>query len=273
MRLRKLDPISLRASILLALAAVALPASAITWGEPDIEHPNVGAMMVGYGGPGVFQWCSGTLIHPQIFLTAGHCTVDVFDYGFSEVRVNFDPYAFNLATQRAVREVITHPNYHWGPTSNPYDVGILVLAEPVTDIAPAQLPTEGLLDELRAAGKLREGSDTAAFALVGYGDTITFPPPEFAFFGQREVAYSAYLRMLPSWLHMSQNQAKDDGGTCYGDSGGPAFWTEPDGSEIVVGVTSWGDIPCVASSFNYRIDTADSLDFIQDVIDSLESTP
>jgi len=129
------------------------------------------------------------------------------------------------------------------------------------------------IDELRAAGKLREGSNTAAFALVGYGDTITFPPPEFAFFGQREVAYSAYLGLLPSWLHMSQNQATDDGGTCYGDSGGPAFWTEPDGSEIVVGVTSWGDIPCVASSFNYRIDTADSLDFIQDVIDSLESAP
>jgi len=273
MLIRRLDAARVLASFVAVLAVAALPASAITWGEPDTDHPNVGAMMVGYGGPALFQWCSGTLIYPQIFLTAGHCTVDVFDYGFQEIRVNFGPSAFSPVIQRAVREIITHPSYHWGPTSNPYDVGILVLEEPVTGIAPARLPTEGLLDELRAAGKLREGSTTAAFALVGYGDTITFPPPEFAFFGQREVAYSAYLGLLPSWLHMSQNRAKDDGGTCYGDSGGPAFWTEPDGSEIVVGVTSWGDIPCVASSFNYRIDTADSLDFIHDVIDSLENAP
>jgi hypothetical protein len=194
-------------------------------------------------------------------------------YGFQEIRANFGPSAFNPLIQRTVREVIAHPSYNWGPTSNPHDVGILVLDEPVNDIAPALLPTEGFLDELRAAGELRDGPTTATFVLVGYGDTITFPPPEFEFFGQREVAYSQYLGLLPSWLHMLQNKATGDGGTCYGDSGGPALWTEPDGSQIVVGVTSWGDIPCVASSFNYRIDTADSLDFIQDVIDSLESAP
>jgi secreted trypsin-like serine protease len=260
-------------STLIALVLGAVPAAAITWGQPDTAHPNVGSIVLHFGGFESYQWCSGTLIHPRIFLTAGHCTVDLDQYLIQNVQVNFDQNAFNVATLKPVQEVITHPNYHWGPTSNPYDVGILVLADPVTDIAPANLPAENLLDALRAAGELRDGAAAAKFTLVGYGNWIRFPPPEFGFFGRRESSISEYRGLLHSWLHMSQNQATGDGGTCYGDSGGPAFWTGTDGREILVGVTSWGDIPCVASSFNYRIDTADSLDFIHDVIEWLEPTP
>ena len=65
-----------------------------------------------------------------------------------------------------------------------------------------------------------------------------------------------------SWLRMSQNQATGNGGTCYGDSGGPAFWTDTHGTEILVGITSWGDAMCVAAGFNHRVDIPDTLDFI-----------
>lgn len=57
----------------------------------------------------------------------------------------------------------------------------------------------------------------------------------------------------------------------YGDSGGPAFWTERDGNEILVGVMSWGDAVCVASSFNYRVDIPDNLDFLEEVFANLDS--
>ena len=69
---------------------------------------------------------------------------------------------------------------------------------------------------------------------------------------------------------MSQNQATDDGGTCYGDSGGPAFWMKPDGTEILVGVTSWGDASCVSSAFNYRVDIPDTLGFIDSIFSDLD---
>jgi secreted trypsin-like serine protease len=249
---------------------VVVPAAAITWGEADTEHTNVGAMVVDWPGYGPWQVCTGTLIHPRVFLTAGHCTDGWEGTGVETFWVNFDQDALNEATLLEVAEVITHPDYWWGPTSNPHDVGALVLAEPVEDIEPANLPELGFLDSLKKDGMLRQGSNGAKFTLVGYGGTLEWPPPQISYDDQRQFSISEFQALLKSWLRMSQNQATGDGGTCFGDSGGPAFWTEPDGTEILVGVTSWGDANCIASAFNYRVDTHDTLDFIAEVIARLD---
>jgi secreted trypsin-like serine protease len=256
--------------LLLVLTVGVLPAAAITWGEPDTEHTNVGAMVVDWPGYGPWQWCTGTLIHPRVFLTAGHCTADLDAYGIETVWVNFDEYAVNEKTLLDVEQVITHPDYYWGPTSDPHDVGVLILKKPVKKLKPANLPEEGFLDQLLAEGKLRQGSDEVKFTLVGYGGSLDWPPPDIYYEDYRQAAESEYQALLKAWLRMSQNQATGDGGTCFGDSGGPAFWTEPDGTEILVGITSWGDANCVATGFNYRVDIPETLDFINDVIASLE---
>ena len=136
----------------------------------------------------------------------------------------------------------------------------------MTDIQPAILPDERFLDDLSAAGMLNQGKTKAKFTLVGHGGTLDWPPPAIYYEDQRQYAVSEFRALLKAWLRMSQNQATDDGGTCYGDSGGPAFWTKPDGNEVLVGITSWGDAQCVSSGFNYRVDILDTLDFIADVI-------
>lgn len=259
--------LSVLVGLLLVLTVGVLPALAITWGEPDTEHTNVGAMMMVLPGWGNTPVCSGTLIHPRVFLTAGHCT-DGVDPG--EVWVNFNQDGTNLKGILDVAQVITHPDYWWGPTSNPHDVGVLILKKPVKKLKPANLPEEGFLDQLLAEGKLRQGSEGAKFTLVGYGATLDWPPPDIYYEDYRQYAVSEYQALLDVWLRMSQNQATGDEGTCYGDSGGPAFWTEPDGTEILVGVTSWGDAQCVASAFNYRVDIPATLDFIDDVIAGLD---
>jgi hypothetical protein len=114
--------------LVLILVMVAVPVGAITWGQPDTKHTNVGAMVVDWPGYGPWQVCSGTLINPRVFLTAGHCTDGWEGTGVETFWVNFDQDALNADTLLEVEEVITHPEYWWGPTSNPHDVGILILA-------------------------------------------------------------------------------------------------------------------------------------------------
>jgi len=266
-------------ALFFVLAVWVTPASAITGGEPDGEsHPNVGAIVVFHTDFGASPFCSGTLIDKQIFLTAGHCT-DYLEFLLEEYGIKvYVSFNSDNALEKGwleVEEVVTHPDFG-GPISNPHDVGVLILSNEVTDITPAQLPDEEFLDELRDEGKLRQGSAGAKFTVVGYGTTLEWPPPKIiAPDGVRRFAVSEYLNLREVWLHMSQNQApgKGDSGTCYGDSGGPAFWTEDDGTEIIVAITSWGDAQCVATGTNYRVDIPDSLSFIADVIDMITPSP
>jgi hypothetical protein len=55
----------------------------------------------------------------------------------------------------------------------------------------------------------------------------------------------------------------DDGGTCYGDSGGPHFLgageTE---TNVVVSLTVTGDAVCKATDKTYRVDTQAARDFL-----------
>lgn len=257
----------------LALAVWAAPALAITWGQPDTDnvYRNVGAFMINSPTYGWYPICTGTLVHERVFLTAGHCT-DYVEYllaigriGPGDVAVSFDYDPLTKGAKRLpVAQVITHPDYYWGPQSDPHDVGALVLERRVRNIAPAALPAPGFLNQLDDEGTLKG----ATFLVAGYGGTLSWPPPEITYEDKRQYAYSEFRALTAAWLRMSQQGATDDGGTCYGDSGGPAFWVGPDGSLVLVGITSWGDAQCVSSGFDYRVDTPQTLDFVYSVIGS-----
>ncbi len=53
-------------------------------------------------------------------------------------------------------------------------------------------------------------------------------------------------------------------------SGGPAFWVAEDGTEIIVGITSWGDAQCIVTGYEYRVDIPQTLDFIGGVLATLD---
>ena len=251
---------SILAMLVLILAVGALPSAAITWGEPDGEgHPNVGLLITDENGEPAWR-CTGTLIAPTVFLTAGHCVE-----GTDGARVWFDtdmrendeyPYGGETSTEGTA---ILHPEYGSGG-SDPHDVALVILDEAV-DIEPASLPGPGYLDQLKKERILRPGGPEAAkFVVVGYGNSLSWPPPDTSVFERiRQVAVSEYVALTKPWLHMSQNILKGDAGTCGGDSGGPAFWVDENDEEIVVAVTSWGDPNCVATGFNYRVDTPETL--------------
>ncbi|MFC1878783.1 trypsin-like serine protease [Chloroflexota bacterium] len=255
--------ISILIALIILLVVVVSPAAAITWGETDIEHSYVGAMVVDWPGYGPFQICSGTLIAPRVFITASHCTADLAADNIETVWVNFDPYALTLDTLLNVSEVITHPDYEWGG-SNPHDVALLILEEPVEGIQPATLPEAGFMETLLKAGELKHGADTAKLTVVGYGGSMTFPPPDIYYEDYRQIGQVSFKALLPVWIKTNQNVQLGNEGTCFGDSGGPIFHLDAQGNEVLVGVTSWGDAMCMANGFYYRLDTPESLLFIQD---------
>lgn len=265
--------------LVLLLAIWVSSATAISWGwlDEDNIYNNVGAYMVALDDGRVLPLCSGTLIHERVFLTAAHCTAYAEELTASgritAVYVSFDVDVREDAdpTLLPVAETHTHPAYDdFATASNPHDVGVLILAEPVTGIDPATLPAPGFLSTLKKSGVLRTKSQGAQFIVAGYGGVLAWPPPEITYEDQRRFAYSEYTALVPAQLHMDQNRLHDNGGTCFGDSGGPAFWENEDGSLVIVGITSWGDAQCVVTGFDYRVDIPDTLDFVNGLINGLD---
>jgi hypothetical protein len=255
---------------LVVLLAGALPATAITFGQPDVgENPNVGLIVIANdldgedGGPH-FGSCSGTLIAPTVLLTAGHCIGDRHWITFEEDDVlrgfgggDLVAYLDGASHFFATSEGVTHPDYaDYAGFPDTYDIGVIHLAEPVEDIAPAELPEARLLDGLR-------GKDKSGFTVVGYGMQGVVP----AFFGADLARHKGEVRLMQlrsryagghtATFTNNPGQGNGSGGVCFGDSGGPVLR-----GDTIVAVTAWGITPCIGVDFQFRVDTELALDFI-----------
>jgi hypothetical protein len=260
--------------LILVLAA---PALGITWGEPDGDgHPHVGAMLVNIGDddPDWRLICSGTLIAADVFLTAAHCT-EVAEANDWPVAVTFDA-EVDETSPILPGTAHTHPDFGFsgpGGTADAHDVAVIVLDDPAADtypgIEPASLPEAGLLDELN----VRNGLRGQRFTVVGYGaqePEFGIGGPDHPFTAERRVSVSRFLALLDSWLQLSQVGVRGDGGSCFGDSGGPVFLgAGAQEIDVVVAITSWGDSMCVATGTTYRTDTASTRDFLDEFVKEL----
>jgi secreted trypsin-like serine protease len=247
-------------------------AQAITFGQPDgNRHPNVGALLADWDeeSPGPDILCSGTLVGSDVYLTAGHCTAFLESVGIEQVWVTFEPdYDEDAERPRGLipGTFVTHPEFGFsgpGGASDPHDMAV-VLLERSARTSPATLPTLGLLDDLRAQGELQD----ATFTAVGYGtvrDDKTGGPHAFSFDGIRRFALQSFSALEPAWLKLSQQPSTGDGGTCFGDSGGPHFLGGVE-SNLLVSITVTGDAMCRASDKTYRLDTAAARDFLDDFV-------
>jgi len=154
----------------------------------------------------------------------------------------------------------TNPEYGGG-ANDTHDVAVIVLDEPVQGVTPAQLPTEGLLDELKADHSL----DDQTFTAVGYGTVREQRQGGFDEIldnDERRFALQSSLSLTDAWLTLSMNDATGDGGTCYGDSGGPHFLGGVE-STLIVSITVTGDAVCKATDKTYRMDTESARRFLK----------
>jgi secreted trypsin-like serine protease len=260
--------------VLLAGAVLLLPtatANAITFGQPDGDlHPNVGALVADWDpdSPGPDVFCSGTLIARTVFLTAAHCIASLEAGGITDVWVTFaSDYDEDAASPTGLfaGTPVAHPEFGTGGASDTHDIAVVLLDEAPAGITPAQLPTAGLLDQLKAGHQLRDQTFTA----VGYGtvrEEKTGGPHGFLESdGVRMYALQSALNLEKAWLLLSMNPSTGNGGTCYGDSGGPHFLGGVE-SNLIVSITITGDAMCRASDKTYRLDTAAARDFLDDFV-------
>jgi Trypsin len=261
----------------LAVAAVvastllsALPAGSIVNGQLDGNgHPAVGGLVAELEvEPGVFEKvviCSGSLISatPPVFLTAGHCTAFLRDLGITQVWVSFDSVIDPDTSTLIPGTYVIHPDYRAASiVQADNDISVVLLQSAPSGVTPVDLPGPGLLDSMRAAGTLKN----QLFTAVGYGVQASLTgPPTFTFDGARRVALLPFLGLPREWLLLSQAvNATGEGGACSGDSGSPKFIGN---SNTIVAVENWGDAPCRATSFSWRLDIPSSQDFLDDFVE------
>lgn len=253
-------------AVIAVLLVVVLPASAISFGEPDGNaHPFVGSMVLRVPGEGVFQLCSGTLISETVFLTASHCTSFLDSLLASlpgaDVVVTFDP---SISESSTYYSGTWHTNPEFLTNRDAADTGdiAVIVLDQSPGITPAALPTAGLLDQLKAAHILKN----TRFTAVGYGAvrvTNTTGPNGILDNMDRNRVEQGFHSLTNAWLTLPMTRPTGDGGTCYGDSGGPHF-IHMNGVEtnIVVSLTVTGDVQCVASDKTYRTDTPAAREFL-----------
>jgi hypothetical protein len=230
-------------------------------------------MVLSIPGEGLFQWCSGTLISKDVFLTASHCTAPLDGvlarYPGAEILVTFDPTIGESGTFYS-GTWYTNPDYNnyqgQGGSADPGDVAVIVLDQ-LPGITPASLPSAGLLDDLKANHLLKD----TLFTAVGYGtvrDTNKTGPKGILDNLDRNRVDQGFLSLNGAWLTLSMNLSTGNGGTCYGDSGGPHF-IHLNGVEtnIVAAITVTGDAVCKATDKTYRMDTVSARGFLANFVD------
>ena len=275
-------------SVVVILAITVSPVAAITgnWVE-DYEHPFVG-LVVFYDANGEFIWrCSGTLLDPYTFLTAGHCAdteggaVTARVYFQQDAGANYDPVTqvdpvtgypeYCAEGTLGVTCATSDEIYNFGFTGSltlpdTHDVGLVILDQPIYLSEYGVLPEPNLLDQYVTS----RGTQDILFTVSGYGLTYkeqlqNGKPNES--YRERLMAASSLVNLnslLNSGFNLQTNgNGAGRGGTCNGDSGGPVFLGDYS-SNLVVGVTSFGlNALCRGTDFAYRVDQPAVLEWIE----------
>jgi secreted trypsin-like serine protease len=249
----------LRCTILVVLLATASVVHAETSYRMDtVEQQTKNVGIVGGSDVPPGKWpdtvavlgangsCSGTLIAPDVVLTAGHCA----DIEPLTVIANTTDYSAAGGTRVAVQRTVAYPD--WETT---YDVSVVILAEPITTVTPRKLGIDCTFSQF---------TPNTAVRLVGFGATSTdgkainthlkeamtqvIDPTCAAGRGCNDI-------VAPGGEFVAGGTGTAD--SCFGDSGGPVYLDTARGPMVIGAVSRGVDnaaTPCGGGGIYVRTD-------------------